>query len=136
MRKLLNLSFLISILLLLTACKEKPASACPPRTDEEHYLSSLDIQKLAPVNNPSPNEVEINGRMTTVDQVVSGPLCNGYWSGTVYVACDVQVARWEEKPLFLKDCNLSIEPDTVVYVAYHNDAAYYKGCSCHVNEEP
>jgi hypothetical protein len=29
-----------------------------------------------------------------------------------------------------------MEPDTVVYVAYHNDAAYYKGCSCHVNGEP
>ena len=136
MRKLLNLSCVISILLLLTACKEKPASACPPRTDEEHYLSSTDIQKLAPVGNPSPTEVEINGRMTAVNHVVSGPLCNGHWSGTVYVACNVQVARWEEKPLFLKGCNLSIEPDTVVYVAYHNDAAYYKGCSCHVNGEP
>jgi hypothetical protein len=136
MRKLLYLFILISIVPLLTACKEKPASACPPRTDEEHYLSSLDIQKLAPVSNRSPAEVEVNGRMTIVDQVVSGPLCNGHWSGTVYVACNVQVARWEEKPLFLKDCELSIEPDTVVYVAYHNDAAYYKGCSCHVNEGP
>ncbi len=136
MRMMLYLSFLISIVLLLTACKDKPASACPPRTDEEHYLPSLDIQKLAPVSSQSPTEVEINGRRTTVDQVVSGPLCNGRWSGTVYVACNVQVARWEEKPLFLKDCNLSIEPGTVVYVAYHNDAAYYKGCSCHVSEEP
>jgi hypothetical protein len=22
----------------------------------------------------------------------------------------------------------------VVYVAYHNDAAYYNGCSCHTGE--
>src|SRR5512139_942247 len=130
MRKLLNLTFLISILLLLTACKEEPALACPPRTDEERFLSSLDIQKRVPAGSPSPTEVEINGRMTRVDQVVSGPLCNGHWSGTVYVACNVQVAWWEEKPLFLKDCKLSIEPETIVYVAY------YKGCSCHVSGEP
>jgi hypothetical protein len=136
MRKLLHHSFLISILLLLAACKEKPVSTCPPRTDEERYLSSLDLQKLAPVSNDSPAEMEINGKMTTVDQVVSGPLCTGQWSGTVYVTCDVQVARWEDKPLFLKDCKLSIEPGTVVYVAYHNETAYYNGCSCHVNAEP
>ena len=43
------------------------------------------------------------------------------WRGTVYVACNVQVYPWEELPTFLKDCDLEIEPDTVVYVAYHND---------------
>ena len=137
MQKLLNLSFLISILLLVTACKDKPA--CPSRTDTERFLSPLDVQRLsepAPELNHSPTEVEINGKTTTVDKVISGPLCNDHWSGTIYVACNVQVARWEEKPLFLKSCKLSIEPGTVVYVAYHNDAAYYNGCSCHVNEEP
>jgi hypothetical protein len=68
-----------------------------------------------------------------VDQVISGALCNGDWSGTVYVACDVQVLAWEDQPTFLKDCDLSIEPGTVVYVAYHNDAPYYNGCSCHTD---
>jgi hypothetical protein len=66
-----------------------------------------------------------------VDRVVEGPLCNGTWSGTVYVTCNVQVYPWEEKPTFLKDCDLTIEPGTVVYVADHGDEPYYKGCSCH-----
>jgi hypothetical protein len=85
---------------------------------------------------PAPVEMEIGGRKILVDQVVEGPLCNGTWSGTVYVSCDVQVFVWEENPTFLKDCNLSIEPGTIVYVAYHNDTAYYNGCSCHTGETP
>ena len=75
-----------------------------------------------------------------VDKVVDYPLCNDNWSGTVYVNCKVQVAEAEldadANPLFLKGCNLNIEPNTVVYVAAHNDAAYYKGCSCHTGEVP
>jgi len=39
-------------------------------------------------------------------------------------------------PLFLKGCKLNIDPNTVVYVAAHNDAPYYKGCSCHTGEDP
>jgi hypothetical protein len=74
--------------------------------------------------------------MMTVDRVVSGPLCNDRWQGTVYVGCEVQVLEWSETPLFLKDCDLTIEPGTVVYVADHNDAAYYNGCSCHTGELP
>jgi hypothetical protein len=87
-----------------------------------------------PANISSPVEVEISGRLMTVDRIVTGPLCNDSWKGKVYVACDVQVLEWEEQPLFLKSCNLSIEPETVVYVAYHNDAAYYNGCSCHTGQ--
>jgi hypothetical protein len=71
-----------------------------------------------------------------VDKIVAGSMCNDTWRGTVYVTCDVQVSEWENEPLFLKDCNLSIEPGTVVYVAYHNDTAYYNGCSCHTGEQP
>jgi len=82
----------------------------------------------------APAQVEIGGRTVTVDQVVDGPLCDGAWSGTVYVTCDVQVLPWEELPTFLKDCDLEIAPDTVVYVAYHGDAPYYNGCSCHTGE--
>jgi hypothetical protein len=71
-----------------------------------------------------------------MDQVIEGPLCNGSWSGTVYIGCNVQVYEYEkDEPLFLKDCNLDIDPDTIVYVAYHNNAAYYKGCSCHTGKE-
>ncbi len=52
----------------------------------------------------------------------------------VYVTCNVQVYPWVEEPTFLKNCNLKIEPGTVVYVAYHNNTAYYNGCSCHTGE--
>lgn len=79
-------------------------------------------------------EVSIGGKLTLVDKVVDGPLCNDQWRGTVYVGCDVQVMEWSDTPLFLKGCDLSIAPRTVIYVAYHNDAAYYNGCSCHTGE--
>lgn len=69
-----------------------------------------------------------------MDKVIEGPLCNDTWNGTVYVTCNVQVYAWEEHPTFLKNCDLKIEPGTVVYVAYHNDTAYYNGCSCHTGE--
>jgi hypothetical protein len=79
--------------------------------------------------------MEIRGRSINVDKVVEGALCNDTWSGTVYVACDVQVYAWEEAPDFLRNCNLNIEPGTIVYVAHHNDTAYYNGCSsCHTGE--
>jgi hypothetical protein len=129
------LLFTITIL-LSTACQSTPA--CPPKAGTPQYLSVSDLEKptsmLAPSSNPI--EVEINGKMTMVDKVVIGPLCNDEWRGTVYVDCNVQVLKWEDTPLFLKKCGLSIEPGTVVYVAYHNDAAYYNGCSCHTGENP
>ena len=141
MNKLLNKWFLVSlftfILLLLAACEAKPV--CPPSAGTARYLSPLDLETLSsstPENSSSPIEVEINGKMMAVDKVVIGPLCNDNWKGSVYVACDVLVFKWEEDPLFLKSCNLTIEPGTVVYVAAHNDAAYYNGCSCHTGEQP
>ena len=42
----------------------------------------------------------------------------------------------EDNPLFLKGCDLHIEPNTIVYVADHNDQPFYKGCSCHTGKEP
>ena len=69
-----------------------------------------------------------------MDRVVEGPLCNDVWSGTVYVTCNIQVFEWEEEPLFFKDCDLDIESGTIVYVASHNNTAYYNGCSCHTGE--
>lgn len=80
--------------------------------------------------------VMIGGQQVLVDKVVNGALCNDTWRGTVYVACDVQVFPWVEEPLFLKDCELNINPNTVVYVAYHNNGAYYNGCSCHTGATP
>jgi hypothetical protein len=66
---------------------------------------------------------------------VHGSFCDDAWSGTVYVACDIEIPEWEEAPTFLDDCALSIEEGTVVYVAHHNNEAFYKGCSCHSSEE-
>jgi hypothetical protein len=134
MRKISLVSLWMIIFLLLTACETKPT--CPPTPETERHIVWSEIEKLSsPATGISrPEKVKINGKITQVDKVVTGPLCNDHWNGTVYVACNVQVLEWKENPLFLKDCDLNIEPDTVVYVAYHNDAAYYNGCSCHTGQ--
>lgn len=129
---------LIAGLLSLTACRPR-AAVCPQADGTPAYLTGLPLDSLfavTPGPSPAPVMMEIGGRSIPIDKVVTGPLCNDSWSGTVYVSCDVQVFAWEEKPLFLKDCSLSIAPDTVVYVAYHNDSAYYNGCSCHTLQTP
>lgn len=128
--------FLVSLWLLLSACQPKK-SVCPAQ--EEAAQPTLDLSQLVSITatpgpSPTPAVVEIAGNILSVDKVVQGPLCNDDWNGTIYVGCDVQVAQWEEQPTFFKDCSLTIQPGTVVYVADHNDAAYYKGCSCHTGE--
>ncbi len=129
--KLKYLIFLTLSLILLTACGNKnpcpegsvtyldDVSQFPPDTSAEQVFEKTDI--------------EIRGKPITFDRVISGPLCNDTWEGTVYVACDLEVLKWDIKPFFLTNgCNLEIKPDTVVYVAAHNNVAYYKGCiSCH-----
>jgi hypothetical protein len=122
---------LIGSWLLLSACQPSQPS-CPPRGTPQ-FLSAPP-PTAASAGAQAPSRISIGGREITVDQVVEGPLCNGAWSGTIYVGCDVQVLAWEGQPDFLKECDLSIAPDTVVYVAYHNDMAYYNGCSCHTAE--
>jgi hypothetical protein len=137
MPKIFRVPLSMLILLFVAACQKEPA--CPAVTGTPKYLSPLDLETLtspSTQNSSTPVEVEISGKQMKVDKVVTGPLCNDYWKGSVYVACNVQVLKWEEKPLFLENCNLEIEPDTVVYVAYHNDSAYYNGCSCHTGEQP
>jgi len=121
--------------LLLAGCRTAPA--CPLPTGTPEFLG-FPPPTAVPTPPPDlardPVAVEIRGGTILVDQIVRGPLCNGAWSGTVYVTCDVQVLPWEELPTFLSDCDLDIAPDTVVYVADHNDAPYYNGCSCHTGE--
>jgi len=126
---------MIIALLFLSACGPQ-TPACPLATGTPRYLTVPPeaLPTPVPTTNSSPISMEIGGKTINVDKVVEGPLCNDTWSGTVYVACNVQVYPWEESPTFLKNCNLSIAPDTVVYVAYHNDTAYYNGCSCHTGE--
>jgi hypothetical protein len=128
-------SLLSLALLVLSGCSGS-SPACPPTVTHALDSESSSAEVSIATGEPpiAPAQVEIGGRTVTVDQVVDGPLCDGAWSGTVYVTCDVQVLPWEELPTFLKDCDLEIAPDTVVYVAYHGDAPYYNGCSCHTGE--
>jgi hypothetical protein len=123
------------ILFALAGCGGKK-SICPQPTGTPQYLSIPPglLASPTPAGSKSPLLMEINGRKISMDRVISGPLCNDRWSGTVYVTCDVQIYAWVEDPIFLKGCDLKITPDTVVYVAHHNNAAYYKGCSCHTGE--
>jgi len=122
------------LLILLSGCQPaKPA--CPPMVGTPQYLTSPLTELMAtPGSSPTPATVKIGGQTITVDKVIEGTLCNDVWSGIVYVTCNVQVYQWEEQPTFLKNCNLTIATGTVVYVAYHNNAAYYNGCSCHTGE--
>lgn len=123
-------------LLFLSACQTQEP-ACQWATGTPRYMTVFPSESSPTESrnpSPAPVEMEIGGRTIPVDKVVEGPLCNDSWSGTVYVTCNVQVYPWEEQPTFLKNCDLSIAPGTVVYVAYHNDTAYYNGCSCHTGE--
>ncbi len=125
-----------SACLFLAAC-QKQETSCLWATGTPRYMTALPADTpLSLDSDPSPAsiEMEIGGRKIPVDKVVEGPLCNDTWSGTVYVTCNVQVYQWEQQPTFLKNCNLTVQPGTVVYVAYHNDSAYYNGCSCHTGE--
>lgn len=133
-------STLIPILLLMLCCAACQADepVCPPVTGTPKYLDPLSEASLSapsPAASPTPAWIEIGGKEIRVDKLVEGPLCNDTWNGVVYVGCEVQVFAWQDQPLFLKDCSLNIEPGTVVYVADHNDTAYYNGCSCHTGEE-
>ncbi|HET7010197.1 MAG TPA: hypothetical protein VFI11_05430 [Anaerolineales bacterium] len=111
--------------LLLASCGGRPV--CPPDT-------GTPFPTITPLPSSVPFQLDIGSKTISVDRLVDGLLCDDRWSGTVYVACDVQVKTWEEHPTFLKDCDLSIAPGSVVYVAYHNNEAYYNGCSCHMGE--
>ena len=127
-----------SVLLLTSACQPREP-VCPP--DSITYVSSAEQLAVFPPqidagSTSTQVEVEINGKTMLVDQIINGPLCNGDWSGTVYVGCDIQIAAWEGEAGFLEECDLTIEPGTVVYVAAHDDEPYYKGCSCHTGEDP
>jgi len=126
---------LLSLLVLSVGCQEA-TPGCPPVSQTPEYLTTPPYQLPTPTLVSEARNVVIGRREMIVDKVVAGPLCNDRWSGTVYVTCDVQVYPWVEEPSFLEDCQLNIEPQTVVYVAYHNNSAYYNGCSCHTGLTP
>jgi len=79
--------------------------------------------------------VEINGKMKPVDRIVSGPICNEVWTGTIYVDCNIHIAVWKEAPRFFEECNFTVEPGARVIVAHHNNEPFYRGCSCHTGED-
>jgi hypothetical protein len=121
---------------ILVGC-ERNNTVCPPEEASQPAL-----QLAGSIENPlapepsGPVQVEIRGKLMEVNKVVDYPLCNDNWSGTVYVSCEAQIAEWDPDvgSRFFEDCQLEIEPGTVVYVAAHNDEPLYKGCSCHTGE--
>jgi hypothetical protein len=125
---------IIVLTFLISSC-QPVVPACP--SESISYLSSS-TSLQSPASNgssePAAEVIEINGQELLVDRVVKGTLCNDSWKGEIYVTCEIQIYEWEEDPIFLQNCDLTIEPGTVVYVAAHNDAPYYKGCSCHTGE--
>ncbi len=135
--KLLFMLVLIPILSLSACDREK--TVCTPEAGTPKpslQLADLLVSTPAPGSMPVPIEVNIGGKLMLVDKLVDYPICNDDWSGTVYVSCEAQVAAWdpEEGSRFFDGCTLLIEPDAVVYVAAHNDAPHYKGCSCHTGD--
>ena len=133
---------LLIILLLAAGCDRQKTVCTPEVGTPKPQLELADLLLITPepALSTSPVEVEIGGRMMKVDKLVNYPVCNDDWSGTVYMDCDAQVAHVkvdEDGNLrFFEGCDLNIESGTVIYVAAHNDAAYYKGCSCHTGEDP
>lgn len=128
---ILKVIIFLLLALFLVACTT--GSACP-----EGSVSYVDDASQFPPDTSAGQtfekvDMEIRGKTITFDRVITGPVCNDTWEGTVYVACELELLKWDIKPFFLTNgCNLEIKPDTVVYVAAHNNAAYYKGCeSCH-----
>jgi hypothetical protein len=124
----------------LGACNRN-STVCTPENNigtTPLELSELIASTPYANNNLTSVVVEINGKVMEIDQFVNYPICNDTWSGIVYVNCDARVAKTEiysgENPLFFKGCNLTIQPNSVIYVAAHNDQAFYKGCSCHNGE--
>jgi hypothetical protein len=126
---------LLIIVLFMTSCSPSSPVCSPGATT---YLDEGTFIPTAPANDEQSaarSFVDVHGKTIEVDRVIHGPLCNAALKGTVYVACDVIVKKWDEKPTFLNGCDFSVEPGTIIYVAAHNDTAYYNGCSsCHSSE--
>jgi hypothetical protein len=127
----LNTALVIVLFVFLAACQ---ADVCPPESvghvSDASTFPALDTEAI----NSASTMVQIGSNEIEVDRVIHGPICNDVWEGVIYVSCDVQVEEWNEDdgPFFFDNCDLTVEPGTVVYVASHNNTAYYKGCAvCH-----
>lgn len=132
-----SIYFLFSIMVVFLSACQPQVSKCEQSAGTPYHITSLppeDISSVTPGFVPTAMQIEIGRKMINVDKIIEGPLCNDSWRGTIYVTCKVQVFAWKDQPTFLKNCDLQIDPEAVVYVAYHNDTAYYNGCSCHTGE--
>lgn len=121
--------WILLVLILLAGCQ--PAEpVCPEGSVELVDAAGLIAQAAS---SAGPGEVEIKRKLVAFDQVIHGPLCNNDLSGKVYIACDLEIAKWEEVPNFFDGCDFNVEEGAVITVASHNNTVYYKGCaSCHV----
>jgi hypothetical protein len=141
-RMAISLGVILLVFAVVVSACSRQNNVCPAIEGTPQPKPALvDLLTLPPPDpQTDPITVEIGGKMVSVDKLVEGPLCNDIWSGTVYVGCNIIVGEAhtdaDNNPLFLKGCDLKIESGTIVYVAAHNDAAYYKGCSCHTGEDP
>jgi len=134
MKKTYPILVLAALLVLFSAC-QPAAPVCPPGT-LTHRTGQPPPSGGAVTPSPGPSQVTIGGTTLQVDQVLHGYLCDHSLRGTVYVACDIQVNEWADKPLFLDGCNFTVAPGTVIYVAAHNNTAYYNGCAaCHASSK-
>jgi hypothetical protein len=129
---------LASSFLFLSACERK-ATVCPEGSVT--YLPDLQVfPKLSSTDNPAkasgPVTVEVGRKQMKFDRLVEGPFCNIKLKGKVYVGCDIQLPEWDKEgnPTFLKNCDFSVEPGSVIYVGPHNNAVFKKGCACHTGE--
>ena len=124
-----------TMLLLLCACQSH-STVCPPGsvTFIDTTIFPTMTSPTGDLPTPTPSSINIGKDTIVVNKIVHGSFCNDTWSGIVYIACDVQVAKWVNEPTFLSACSLAIKPGTIVYVAAHNNTAYYNGCSCHTGE--
>jgi hypothetical protein len=136
--KKMNKKFIIAlaVFIFISVGCGKADPVCPLPTGTPQFLSVPPDQLPTPTPANGPYQVKIGSQEIVADKLVDGPLCNDQWSGVIYVGCDVEVYPWVEEPIFLKQCQLTIEPQTVVYVADHNNTAYYNGCSCHTGVTP
>lgn len=133
MKKITIFIYLLLIVISLTGCQTN-VSLCEPgsiifRDRFEKFSTDLDAH-------PTSQTIKIKKKMVRFDQVISGQLCNNSLKGTVYIGCDIEIYNWSETPNFLEDCNFKVEPGTVIYVASHNNSAFYRGCnSCHAKND-
>ena len=137
----INSRILFLFFCIITGGCTQGKSICTPESDsaqDVYEISDLSNLTQVPEKLTEPIKIEIGGKVMEVDKLVDYPLCNDHWSGIVYVSCQARVAiseiDEEDNPLFFKGCDLNIEPNTIVYVAAHNDTPYYRGCSCHTGQ--